>query len=52
MTLRQKTLVIIGVALLGLLVAMYATSRVILLRGLDEAEEQRALPWSRPSQTS
>ncbi len=39
MTLRQKTLLIIGLTLVGLMAAMYLTSKIILVTGLREAEE-------------
>ena len=40
MTLRKKTLVIIGVTLIGLMAALYTASWVILLGGFAQVEEQ------------
>lgn len=40
MTLRKKTLLIIGVVLIGLIGALYTVSSTILLRSLEKLEEQ------------
>jgi sensor domain CHASE-containing protein/nitrogen-specific signal transduction histidine kinase/CheY-like chemotaxis protein len=40
MTLRNKTLMMIGVTLAGLIVIQFVTSRIILLRGFRELEEK------------
>ncbi len=40
MTLRKKTLIIIGITLIALIAILYVTSRSILLRGFAELEEQ------------
>src|SRR5689334_21570826 len=42
MTLRRKTLLIISVTLVGLIVVLYAVSRVVLLGGFAELEEREA----------
>ena len=42
MTLRKKTLLIIGVTLVGLIIALYATSQVVLLGSFAELEEREA----------
>src|SRR5438105_10035441 len=41
MTLRQKTLVIVGVTLLGLLVVFYGLTRVTLLHNFERLEERQ-----------
>jgi PAS domain S-box-containing protein len=40
MTLRKKTLTIIGITLIALISILYGTSRIILLRGFAELEKQ------------
>lgn len=40
MTLRKKTLVIVALMMLGLIVMLYVTSRIILLRSYVELEQQ------------
>src|SRR5438270_1700776 len=40
MTIRAKTLVVVGVTLLGLVVAFYAASSTIMRRSTAEAEDQ------------
>jgi PAS domain S-box-containing protein len=40
MTLRKKTLIIIGITLIGLIAILYGTSRTILLRSFSELETQ------------
>jgi sensor domain CHASE-containing protein/nitrogen-specific signal transduction histidine kinase/ActR/RegA family two-component response regulator len=40
MTLRNKTLMMVGVTLAGLIVILFVTSRVILLRGFSELEQK------------
>jgi sensor domain CHASE-containing protein len=40
MTLRKKTLIIIGITLIALIAILYGTSRIILLRGFAELEKQ------------
>ena len=42
MTLQRKTLIIIGVTLVGLLAGLYLGVRFVLLRGFDEYEMDRA----------
>jgi len=40
MTLRKKTLIMIGVTLVGLIVILYAISQIILLGSFAKLEEQ------------
>lgn len=43
MTLRQKTLMMIGVTLLGLVIFLFAVSQILLISGLDAMEEETAI---------
>lgn len=43
MTLRQKTLLMIGVTLLGLVIFLFAVSQILLISGLDTMEEETAI---------